>query len=178
MKKRITPLLFILIVIGCGIKPKFNDEELSWLNVYDEGDTMIFRSENNAFDTTIVVAKQIFYPDYNPVESHGAYLPQYGIVWYKNSQLIYHDDGDQLITLIKKTPNDKTFLSINYKYSGFIFLDITGDKLKKYLKGNQYEFESPDPGVDSIQPKKLVWDRDKGIIRYVTGDNIVWQRVK
>lgn len=175
--KSLMILPFMVFVICCGMKPTFNEDELMWLSVYDEGDTLIFKSDSGVFDTTIIIAKEIFYPDYNPIESHGTYLPQYGVIWYKNANLRYHEEGDRLITLIKKEPDKKTFLAISFKYSNFIFLDISGENLDKFLKGNLYEFESPNERVDLLEPKIILWDKDKGIVQYVTGDSSVWRRV-
>jgi len=35
-------ILMIITASGCGIKTKFSEAELKWLNVYNVGDTLIF----------------------------------------------------------------------------------------------------------------------------------------
>lgn len=160
---------------SCGIKTEFDENESSWLNVYNEGDTLIFKSEDNVFDTTFIIQKEIYYPNYNPVELHGKYLPKHGIIWYRNSQLIHSPEGDKLLSLIKKEPSGKTSLTISYKYSHFIVLNI--DKLNQYFHDGLYEFEASNSEVDSLKPKKIFWHEKRGITKYVTGNNVTWKKI-
>ena len=166
----------VLILFSCRIKTKLNTSELKWMNVYSVNDTLIFKSQRGDFDTSIIIKKDLFCPEYNPVEQHGKYLPQWGVVWYKNKNLIYHPDGDRLITM-EKTSKKKTFLVINYLYTGFMFLDITTDSLKKYKKTGVYEFNTEVSRPDALQPKQIFWDEKYGIVRYKTHSNDVWERV-
>ena len=81
MKKIISILsiitLFFFTLVSCGTKTNFDKDDLKWL-VYEQGDTLIFESETGTLDTTIILSKETFYPDYNPIELHGKYHPQVG----------------------------------------------------------------------------------------------------
>ena len=75
--------------------------------MYEQGDTLIFESETGTLDTTIILSKLTFYPDYNPIELHGKYHPQFGQIWYYNKNTPYINDGKELVYLAKNTPNQK-----------------------------------------------------------------------
>jgi len=100
-------------------------------------------------------------------------------VYSVNDTLIFKSqrgDFDRLITM-EKTSKKKTFLVINYLYTGFMFLDITTDSLKKYKKTGVYEFNTEVSRPDALQPKQIFWDEKYGIVRYKTHSNDVWERV-
>jgi hypothetical protein len=68
--------LIILMAFGCGgVKTRFSKTELKWLDVYKEGDTLIYKSQAGELDTSFIIKKEIYYPSYNPVEVHNMYLP-------------------------------------------------------------------------------------------------------
>jgi len=173
-------LLFLslgLSLVSCGgKKTKFSKSELKWLDVYSIGDTIIFKSENGELDSSFIIKKEIFYPEYNPIEVHDKYLPQWGIIWYKNKKLEYHPDGYQMIEIIKKHPQNKTLLTIDYLYGSALILDITSE-MDKLKVGKIFEFDTYHPNAASSQPKKIFWHEDFGIIRYITHNNIVWNRI-
>lgn len=178
MKKRLFYFFLILFNLwSCGIKTRFSDHELKWINVYNEGDTLIFKSTTGELDTSFIIKKEIFYPKYNPVENHGKYLPQWGIVWYKNKNLKYHPDGYRMITMIKKRPNDETFLNIDYLYSDVLVTDIASNNLDKLKKDKVYEFDTYHENAKPEQPKMIYWNEDYGIIKYITHSNEIWERI-
>jgi len=169
--------LAILLGLGCGIKTKLSKEDLKWMNIYNEGDTLIFKSDKGNFDTTLILKKEIYYPKYNPVEVHGKYLPQLGKIWYKNKNLRYHSGGYELISMIKKHPKNETFLNIDYLYSDVLILNLVGGSIKQYKQGKVYEFDTYRPKGRLEQPKKIFWHEDYGVIKYITHANEVWQRI-
>ena len=170
--------LFILIsLLSCGIKTKLSHGELKWINVYKEGDSLIFKSDKGEFDTSVIIKKEIFYPEYNPGEVHDKYLPQWAVVWYKNKKLQYHSDGFQLITMFKKEPDDKTYLNINYLYSSATILNLKTESIEKYTRGKVYEFDTYRDDAKPYQPKRIFWSEDYGIIKYITHDGVVWERI-
>jgi hypothetical protein len=174
------PFGFYIVVMaisaGCGIKTRLSSSDLKWINCYNQGDTLRFRSDDGQYDTTLIVKKEIFYPSYNPVETDDRYLPQWGVVWYKNNHLKYHPDGYQLVSLMKKHPNE-TSLSIDYLYSDVLYLNINNGKIDKVKKDKEYEFDTYYPKADPGQPKTIFWDEDYGIVRYVTHDGMTWRRI-
>lgn len=167
---------FVIVLFSCQIKTRLTKSELKWYNVYKENDTLIFKSENGDLDTSIIVRKELFFPDYNPLEEHGIYRPQWGIIWYKNKHLTHHPNGNTLLTLEKRRPQ-YTALSIDYLYSDILTRNIHGEGGKNNKKGKVYEFDTYDKRADQWQPKKIFWDEKYGIVKYITHDNVVWIRV-
>jgi hypothetical protein len=180
IRKNVLLVYLLIAIVGassCHVKTSLSPSELRWVNVYREGDTLVFKSDKGEFDTTTIVKKEIFYPEYNPIESNGHFLPQWGVVWYKNKHLTYHPDGDQMVTIIKKRPSAETFLSVDYLYSGVIYVNITKDSINRVKKGKIYEFDASNPRAKLAQPKTIYWHEDFGIIKYVTYDGTVWTRL-
>jgi hypothetical protein len=169
--------MLLCVIMSCGIKTKFNHAELKWLNVYKEGDTLIFRSEKGDFDTSIIIKKELFYPEYNPIEVHDRYLPQWGVVWYKNKNLEDHADGYRMITMSKKHPKNKTGLTINFLYSSVIVLDLGKNSIEKYKNGEIYEFDTYHVKAKPYQPRTISWHENLGIVAYITHDSTRWQRI-
>lgn len=164
-------------MLGCGIKTKFSKTDLKWMNVYKEGDTLIFKSDKGDFDTSLIIKKEIYYPEYNPVEVHGKYLPQLGKIWYKNKSLQYHPEGYELISMIKKHPKNETFLNIDYLYSDVLILNLVSGSIEQYKHGKVYEFDTYHPKGRPGQPKKIFWHEDYGIIKYITHADVIWERI-
>jgi hypothetical protein len=181
MKKMIQCLKFFIsctAFISCGVqKTKLSPADLKWINVYNAGDTLIFRSVNGDQDTTHIINKSVYYPQYIPGEVHGKYLPQHGILEYKNKGLEYHEKGNDLVFIIKQDPGE-TRLFIDYLYATVIITDLGPATLEKYRKGNLFEFDTYHPKAAPGQPKKIFWDEDRGIIRYITHADVVWERVR
>lgn len=170
-------LLIIVGMLGCSVKTKLSQTELKWIDVYNEGDTLVFKSDNGEIDTTFIIKKEIFYPERNSIEVHGKYLPQWGVVWYKNRNLINHPEGYRMISLIKKHPKNETFLNIDYLYSDILVPDIATADIKRLKKDKVYEFDTYHEKAKLEQPKKIFWHEDYGIIKYITHGNEVWERI-
>jgi hypothetical protein len=169
-------IMVMVGIAGCAIKTRLSSSDLKWMNCYNQGDTLIFRSDYGQYDTTLIVKKEIFYPPYNPIESDDQFLRQWGVVWYKNKHLKYHPDGYQLVSLMKKRPNE-TFLSIDYLYSSVLYQNINNGEIDKVKKDNEYEFDTYHPKADPDQPKTIFWNEGYGIIRYITHDGMTWRRI-
>lgn len=170
-------LIIIVGMLGCSVKTKLSQTDLKWMNVYNEGDTLIFKSDKGEIDTTFITKKEIFYPEPNSIEVHGKYLPQWGIIWYKNANLINHPEGYRMVTIIKKHPKNETFLNIDYLYSDILVPNITTGGIEKLKKDRVYEFDTYHAKAKSEQPKKIFWHEDYGIIKYITSDNVMWERI-
>ncbi len=161
---------------GCVQKTVFNEEELRWLNVYNAGDTLIFQSSNHDLDTSIIVKKSIYYPEYMPIEVHGRYLPQHGEVWYKNKNFKYHPDGGQLISMIKREPKKATVIDIDYLYNGVIVPDLSTG-FKKYRQGKVYALDCFNERAKNDVPKMIYWQEDSGVVKYITHSNVEWNLI-
>jgi hypothetical protein len=177
MNKILLYFLSLLLVYSCGIKTKFSEAELKWLNVYNVGDTLIFKSQKNKFDTSVIIKNEIHYSSYNPIETDGKYWPQYGSLWYKNNHLEYHPEGTKMISLIKDHPKNKTSFSIDYLYSSALILNITNGSLDKLKKGKIYIFNTYHEKAKPTEPKTLFWHEDLGLIKYITHEDEVWERI-
>ncbi|KYP13624.1 hypothetical protein [Flavihumibacter sp. CACIAM 22H1] len=172
-------IFFICFAIkGCEpIKTKLSDGELKWINIYRAGDSLIFKSQNGEFDTSFIVKSLVYYPEYIPIEVHNKYLPQEGVVLYKNKNLKYHSDSSQLVHIAKEYPNKETRLFIQYLSSQVIILDLTNGTVEKMKKGKIYEFDTFDPKSKATDPKKIFWHEDYGVIKYITHEDVIWERV-
>ncbi len=85
----------------CLYKTKFTEEELKWIDPYEEGDTLIFRSSTGELDTSWIVQKIIYYPECNPIAHHAKYKHQTARIYYQNSKLNYSSGGEELISVVK-----------------------------------------------------------------------------
>jgi len=170
-------LLIIVGILGCSVRTKLSQTDLKWMNVYNEGDTLVFKSDKSEVDTTFIIKKEIFYPERNSIEVHGKYLPQWGVVWYRNKNLINHPEGYRMVTLIKKHPKNETFLNIDYLYSDILVPNIAIGSIGKLKKEKVYEFDTYHERAKPEQPKKIFWHEDYGIIKYITHANEVWERI-
>jgi hypothetical protein len=155
----------------CKGKMKLTDREYDWINAYNEGDTLVFQSSMGEFDTTVIVAKEVFnferYAETDPD-------PVTANVWYKNRRLNrnYNPNGDQLVGISKSA--DQTTLVISYLYSRYIIAKMGDDLYTDPDKPIVFEFDTSKPDRETWQPKKLYWHRKFGLVRYVTTDDVVW----
>ena len=170
-------VLILLLAIGCVTRTKLSSEELEWLNPYDPGDTIIFRSNDGRYDTSIIGKRAIFYPEYNPIESHEKFLPQTGVLWYFNKNLEYNPAGARHITITKETPQ-RTSLSLGYLYSNVIILNLNDATLDKNKLEDMYVFDTYTPKSSNDKPKRIYWSKVRGLVKYISHDNIEWIRIK
>ena len=180
MKMQLIVLFTILITLlnSCGVtKTKLTEKELKWITVYKQNDTLIYKSSQGVLDTSYIVKSEAYYPEYIPIEVHDKYLPHSAVVLYKNKNLEHTPDGNQLIYMVKKYPDKQVRLFINYLSSGFIILDLANNEIEKYKSGKIYTFGTYYSKAESWQPKKFFWHKDYGIIKYITHDDEVWERI-
>lgn len=174
----------VILVALCGCKTRLDNADLTWLP-YHEGDTLIFKSNDNKFDTTIIVRKEIIYPNYNPVEVHGKYHPQIGRIWYFNKNVPYINDGKEMVYLQKNNPDKKTDGYISYFNSTFFF-DIdyfkeTNDTVS--FNGKQYRdiiqiTDSYKINLTCDNLRTLWWSKKSGLLKYETCNGQIWIRIK
>lgn len=167
-------ILLSLILVSCVIgKTKLSVDDLSWINVYKTGDSLIFRSEKGEYDTSIIIEQGTHYGEPNPIET-GLYKHQWGKILYKNKKLKSDPDGDDMITLVRSDPPSPTRFYFSYLYSSFIADPISDTQ--KYLNGSVYQFDCGSQ-KESYKPRIIFWDEKLGLIKYIAQDGIVWERV-
>jgi hypothetical protein len=170
-------LILAVSILGCGpIKTKFGPDELAWFDVYNEGDTLIFRSQSGELDSSFIIKKERYYSDVN-VYPGRKYWPEWGVIWYKNKHLTNHPDGYRLLTIEKKTPDDNTFMDIDYLYSSLLFLNEGVKHIKQKIKDDIYELDTSHPKAPPHKPKTILWHVKFGIVKYITHDDVVWERI-
>jgi len=180
-----SPLILFLsfVITSCGVKTDLDEEDLKWL-VYEPGDTLIFQSETGVLDTTIIISKKIFYPDYNPIEIHGKYLPEIGQIWYYNKNTPYINDGKELVFLEKKEPDKKADGFISYLNETFFFDSDYFKKVDKTISTHNKTFSdlieitsSRKISLKCQTIKRIWWSVSQGIIKYETCDGIIWTKI-
>ena len=168
-------LLGLIVIFGCTNRTKLSSDDLKWINVYWEGDTLIFQSEKGDLDTSVIVKKEVFNIEYSSPEQTGTVIHQWGVVYYKNSKLRYHPDGFQMINIEKKEGNI-TSVNINYLYTNVLIMNSADLNLDRYKHNGVYEFDIEKSG-NSDDLKKIFWSKDLGLIKYISSDGTTWKRV-
>lgn len=176
MHKHILYYSFVLIALyGCVAgKSPLSPEQLQWLQPYNEGDTLIFRSEKGEFDTSYIIKKDIHYADANVIET-GRYKHQWGKLVYKNKKLQYNNNTDNLVSMVTSDPPEEARLFVSYLYSACGMLKFSA--VSQFKKGDVYEFNTYHPQSKPYQPMKIFWHPQKGIFKYISHDNIMWERI-
>lgn len=178
MKTRILYSLLFSCILYCSScksqKNVLSRDDLKWIDVYNSGDTLIFKSSENQFDTSYIIKKEVFYPE---ASQPGAENQQWGVVWYKNKNLSYHPDGTRLITIHKREPGKDAFISIMYLYSSVIIANPKGESLLRTEKDNVYEIDCSHPNAKENQPIKIYWHKSYGIVKYITQKGVIWEKV-
>lgn len=180
MRMQLIILFTFLIAFlnSCGVtKTKFTEKELKWITVYKQDDTLIYKSSKGVLDTSYIIKSEAYYPEYIPIEVHDKYLPNSAVVLYKNKNLEYKSEGNQLIYMVKKYSDKQVRVFINYLSSGFIILDLTNHEIEKYKSGKVYEFGTYHSKAKLWQPKKIFWHEDYGIVKYITHGDDIWERI-
>lgn len=175
-------LLSILMGSCCLWKTHFTEQELEWLEPYNEGDTIIFQSSNGDRDTSWIVQKVIYHANCNPIASHGTHKYHTGRIFYQNSTKNYKSGGKGLLRISKYT--DRTELSIFYLGFRFILADIKTrlsysqlTNVELVSDGNIYFFSDKLPLAKPNDIQYLYWHKEYGIIKYITYDEVEWKRI-
>ena len=174
--KALLVLSAITILNGCcWIKARFTDEEMKWLNVYNVGDTLIFRSQHGELDTTYIIAKRIRHMDCNPFLSYeGFFRPILGDVYYGRTPNEKVTSINSIVGLIKD--RDETSLYISYLFGSELYDDLE-EEVWKYSKDKIYVFDTYHPKAKPEFPIVICWHEDYGIIKYITHGGVEWRRI-
>ncbi|WP_436834607.1 hypothetical protein, partial [Parapedobacter sp. DT-150] len=117
MKKDIllTIVMFLLLLGSCQRNVYFSDFEKLFLDVYNEGDTLIFESDTGERDTAYILHKDIGYASWNPFAHAGKYKFLAGEI-YGARNWITNDKPElrEYLSLTKSHP-DTTSLYIAYR---------------------------------------------------------------
>ena len=181
---RFSILYFIASMLAscCLFKTHFSEEELKWLNPYNEGDTLIFRSAAGEMDTSWIVQKVIYYPECNPIAHNAKYKFHTARIFYQNSKLNYSSGGKELISVVKY--EDRTSINIFYLSAGFkldspemmeLFKNILD--VSRIESESMYVFSNFHPKSKPEDIEFLYWHDDYGLIKYITHSGMMWKRI-
>lgn len=184
MNKLAIILTTIFLVASYACKTKLDKDDLTLL-LFQEGDTLIFRSSESEFDTTFIVKREIIYPGYNPIELHKKHLPQIGRILYFNKNVPYINNGKEMVYLQKDNPDQKADGFISYFNSTF-FLDTdyfneVDDTI--VFKGNRHTdiikiTDSYKINLTCDNLRTLWWSKQHGLLKYETCKGKIWARIK
>lgn len=167
----------------------FTKDELQYFDVYKVNDTLVFQSlKNNSKDTSVIVYKNLR-RHYNPIVS--AYNEQCMNITYINKRFKYLDYQVKNETLVFdcKTNVDAErpfYLYLTYLRSDFridtaienrdlVTLTLSHKSFKNVYQ-SKYQRLKFHSGTDD-DPEILYWDQEYGIIKYITFNGEVWERV-
>lgn len=187
MKKLIALFLPAIILVSC--KLPLTEEQLSYLNIADIGDTLIFCSDPLHCDTLIISNKELYYNNFNPVSENALYRPQ-------NASLKYYSPGNKSLTssLIqiwgKSSPDDSSKIEIMLFYNHWFISESYNDLGVPYKQPVYFKRDMNDSNFfrvditpnnihkDSTDLKSLVWNRTIGPVEYVDIHDRKWKRLK
>jgi hypothetical protein len=169
-------LVFLILLSGCcWVKARFTKEELKWLNIYEVGDTLIFKSQHGEIDTTYIIGKSISHTECNPFLSYEGFLrPISGHVYYGRNPEEEITTIKSLVGLIKD--RDRTSLYVSYLFGSILFYDMN-ENVWEYKEGSIYALDTSRPKAKPEYPKTIYWHEDYGIIKYITHEGEEWKRI-
>lgn len=172
----------VLLNSCCPFKTKFTDKELKWLDPYEEGDTLIFRSAKGDMDTSWIVQKVIYYPECNPIANDAKYKFHTARIFYQNSKQKYSSGGKEFISIVKY--EDSPRIHIFYLNKGFSLdspkmmeLHRSIQDVKRIESESVYVFTDYHPKSEPEDIEFLFWHDDFGLIKYITHSGMEWKRI-
>ncbi|MCZ8297762.1 hypothetical protein [Flavobacterium sp.] len=186
-------IFFIFLTFtSCGLfvkKVSFTKEELQWFNVYNVKDTLIFQSLSTQIkDTSIIVSKELYHDyDWFRHDKKGHCMD----LTYYNKKYKYADYNRKTETMFfycKRDFYDKNpyYLGLTYLRSSFkidsttVIKDLEILSLSNKSFKNVYELKCRrmkyHGGTDD-DPEILYWDKKYGIIKYITFNGEIWERI-
>jgi len=181
-KLSILAILAVIISSCCLIKTEFSEAELKWIDPYEEGDTLIFRSSTGEMDTSWIVQKVIYYPECNPIAHDAKYKHQTARIYYQNSKLKYSSGGEELISLVKY--EDYPRIDIFYLTKGFSLDSPEMMELRRYYQDvkridseSVYIFTNYHPKSEPEDIEFLYWHDEYGLIKYILHNGEEWKRI-
>jgi len=179
-------IITLLVMFSCEKRVDFTEEELNWVKPFKEGDTLVFQNIETLEENVILITKkEVYHPDYDWLQ-HDKYQPNVARIWYRNK-----NDLDtvsiELLELWKKTPKDEAIPSIKFNSSIFLKTELE-QNLERVKLNNNVSFDVVsvftkirnkyyDERRHSKNPQTLYWDKDQGIIKYITYEGEIWERI-
>ena len=186
--KDLIVLTFITtILVGC--KQSFDKKDLSIINTYNVGDTLIFKSNTGLFDSIEIIDKQF---QYNGLSEGYSGNPETGFISYRTippgkPELVgfggpqgdVYSNEKFLLTAVKRDKHKPATVEI--KYCGF-GCELPSEQ--KLVRDNTYgtyydltHFCINCIGVDSTDAIRLKWKPSVGIIWYQKKDSSTYTLV-
>lgn len=189
-------ILLCLIMTACGlpynIKTQFNDNELQWINIYNDNDYLLFSSEWS-IDTVYIEKKTINNPRNTfifDLEQGWAWL-EGNNTYYATASLeykLYHskDTFCGVLMVLKKIAEEKSPL-ISFSFGGWYSDDMTTDSLANYQLNNHilddciiinHSNAHKGKHQKTINLDYFIWSKSKGLIEYKLKNGNVYKRHK
>ena len=192
MRNYIIPFIILVIIFtlnSCGIfikKVKYDKEELEWYNIYNEKDSLIFQSlTTKKQDTSIIISKEIHTDrDWFRNVNQEIMSLRYTNNIFKNST--YFENSSNMFSNHYPNSNKEYKYACSYLRSNFYLNNDTETKdlvnltLSQKSFNNVYELtykRMKFHGGKDDDPEILYWDKKYGIIKYITFNGEVWERV-
>lgn len=150
------------------------DDDLLLLQVYEEGDTILFQSSDNITDTLIVTKKSIHnsVSPFRTNEASSLYIAN-GSIAYK---LIHQNDIFEGILMLIEKDNEDSPVSISFSFCGLYSESIKADTKNLIVNGETEDdciiinntIAHQGENQKNMGIKEIVWSKSKGIIRYDT----------
>lgn len=166
----------------------FTADDLAWVEVYSENDTLVFQETASLEkDTTIITKKDIYHPGYQPI-ARGGLIPHSADLWYWNKEYSHMDNRDaRLLEMYKDDDHIPAKPWINYLGFSFNvgaasleFNEVDLSLLNKSFR-KVYIFAKDKHRLhreeQNRNPQILYWDKEYGIIKYEDYDGNAWERI-
>jgi hypothetical protein len=173
MMKKLSLLLLILItLISCeyGSVQLLDEDDLAWMEAYENGDTVLFASTEGM--DTMFVSRTIHNNSHLTVGLH-CFSDYYGNALFDNT-IIHHQEKISQSFLMVCTYNDKTQIAIDFNNRFWDYHLLPKVKLKDVEVGdsvyhdciivdslNSHVIRNSDLNCDF-----LVWSKSKGLVQY------------
>lgn len=166
-------------------KINFTKEELEFFNVYDINDVLIYQSlTTQKKDSSIIVSKRIYH-EYDWLR-HDNKVHCVNIDYKNNKYPDYQEQSEPMFAYCIGSNQSAYHINFTYLKSHFKLNNTTKTKDLEILTLSQKSFTNVyelvyerlkfHGGTDN-NPEVLYWDKKYGIIKYVTFNGEVWERI-
>jgi hypothetical protein len=190
MKIKSSTIVILISITILACKHSFNKKEVSIINTYNVGDTLVFRGDKGLFDSIEIIDKQL---KYNGASEGYSGNPETGFILYKTvpaskpelvgfggSQGDVYSNEKYLLSAVKWDKNKPATIEI--KFGGFDgMLPQEQDIVTDDMYGGYYNithFCIDCIGVDSTDVIRVKWKPGVGIIWYQRKDSSTYTLVK
>lgn len=188
MRNFILILIFSLIQ-SCGPnceKVYFKETDKTWLSNYKPGDTLIFKSQFNDFDTIFITNKIMKEPIGECRLFVNDYVAEYGRVDYemkKDSFDLVQNYFIQIAADNKKRDATPVIRFLNMEYSNLMYKPLKSIPSKSNPKWkNVYIFNEKNCPYTNLEGKfgitEFEWDKNYGLVTYRNKNGEKWQFIK